>query len=413
MKELDEDDLGRLWNNFRGMPGQREVLFHDNGMRRAPSSREAMQERFLRYVQDEGLDPDRVEFCGNCGVPAHETDLNTAHEGMDVCDSCLNSWTQCSGCDDHYSPDDMCGTLGGNLVCESCRDSDYSYCEDCDGYYPDDDGESHDHHGDDGCCESPQREFTIRNDGESPLKNDTRVTVTLPKGVISPEGIKEIRYYLQDKSYYDVSYDLGKLDARWQTKEGNFTRRLSSLAYKTYGTKLPPEVLSKVGCIARDHSGQVDTEIEVTRDLNQPAGYFYHSDSCWWGSYSESRCALKTSGGFGMLSFWNDDVSGRAWVMPLRLRDGKLYPTFDTVTPDAFVVFNGYGDLNGYTAARIMAHMSGWTYRKIDFECRPMYVNSGGYLIAPENIAGKYTNGELYLRASQHSSLYETELASV
>jgi len=73
------------------------------------------------------------------------------------------------------------------------------------------------------------------------------------------------------------------------------------------------------------------------------------------------------------------------------------------------VVFNGYGDLYGYTASRIIAHLAGWTYRKIDFECSPMYINSGGYLVAPEPVAEKYTDGELRLSVSQHSSLYDRE----
>lgn len=99
--------------------------------------------------------------------------------------------------------------------------------------------------------------------------------------------------------------------------------------------------------------------------------------------------------------------------MPLR-RDlfGKLSPTFDTITPDAFVTFNGYGDLGGYAPARILSHMAGWTYRKIEFTCSPMYINAGGYLVAPEEIAAPFTDRQLNLSVSQHSSLYERELVN-
>jgi hypothetical protein len=35
--------------------------------------------------------------------------------------------------------------------------------------------------------------------------------------------------------------------------------------------------------------------------------------------------------------------------MPMKKnRNGRLTPTFDTLNPDAFVVFNGYGKLSGY-----------------------------------------------------------------
>jgi len=75
------------------------------------------------------------------------------------------------------------------------------------------------------------------------------------------------------------------------------------------------------------------------------------------------------------------------------------------------VVFNGYGALSGWAPARIMSHMAGWTYRKIGFSCGPMFINSdSGYLIAPEDIASKYNDGNhLSLSAEMHSSLFETE----
>jgi len=210
------------------------------------------------------------------------------------------------------------------------------------------------------------------------------------------------------------SRDLYAIGAQWQARDGNYAKRLSRHAYKAHQLKLTPEVMSQVGTIARDHSTAVSVTIEVSRELNESAGYWYHEDSCWWNSYSESRCALKTNGGFGLRSFSTGDpyadVTGRAWVLPLRLNEnGYPLPTFDTRTPDAFVVFNGYGDLSGYTPARILAHMAGWTYRKIGFECNPMYVNAGGYLIAPEDIAGRYTDGSLHLSVDQHARLYDDE----
>jgi hypothetical protein len=184
----------------------------------------------------------------------------------------------------------------------------------------------------------------------------------------------------------------------------------------TYNIKLSPEILAQVGCIARDNSGsQSSFAVEVTRDLNQDASDFYHDGSCWWTDYAESRCALKTNGGFGLRTFteWNG-VSGRAWVMPLRqLPHGSLGPTFDTVNPDAFMVFNGYGDLSGYAAARIMAHMTGGTYRKTDFSCEPMYINNkSGYLIAPEEIAGQYEGKGVYPDVSTHADLFRDEQAA-
>ena len=324
-----------------------------------------------------------------------------------------NHYSNCERCERQTDDDDLTSTLADDLICERCRDNYYSYCDDCEGWYHDGDAEDHEHEEDasSGCCDSPQLRFTIRNDGCEPLANDTRVTVSLPAGTISAEGLQEIRYYLQNQSLYDLSYDMDRLGDQWQQKDGNFAKRLSRLAYQRHQPKVTQEVMSQVGNIARDHSKPVDVRIEVTRELNMSASAFWYEDSCWWQSYSYSRCTLKTNGGLGLRSFDEyGNVSGRAWIFPLRLTEsGGLTPTFDTMTPDAFVVFNGYGDLEGYAPARVIAHMAGWTYRKISFDCSPIYVNSGGYLIGPEQVVAPYTDGRLDLSLDQHSRLFKTE----
>lgn len=369
----------------------------------------AIKERFLNDLRGKVSNPDAIDgisFCDSCGQPEWEDELSHTGTGEDICESCWGEWTDCSDCEERFPDSDLYPVSNGS-VCESCRVRHYTYCDDCDEYYPNEDGHSHSRSG---CCSSPQEEFAIRNDGQDPLPNDTRVSVGLPSGVIDPEGVSQITRYLRRYGYYLYDRDWDALGHQWQAKNGNFTKRLSAYLYKREGTKLPQEVLSQVGVIARDHSNAVSVEIEVTRQLNLPSYEFANDGSCWWNSYSESRCALKTNGGFGLRSFSGREVTGRAWVMPLRKDDrGYLVPTFETLTPDAFVVFNGYGDLQGYAAPRILAHMAGWTYRKIGFECSPMYVNAGGYLVAPEVIAKQYENGSLDLSVRQHSDLFARE----
>ena len=352
--------------------------------------------------------------------------------GRPVCETCMDeNYTYCDGCDNQRDADTLSSTLGDEARCESCISSYYSWCEECDGYYADD--ESYDHEHDDGCeCESPVRSFTVRNDGEAPLKNDTRVTVTLPAGVIDSLGLSRIASLLRDKAWamsntegqqeqaralYNVVREvLPNIGSDWQTREGNFTKRLSRQAWKSFGVKIDPEILSTIGNYARECSSSVsEHSIEVTRNLNLSAYDFGHEDSCWWQSYAYSRCSLKSNGGLGLRTFDSSgEVSGRAWVQPLRMvNDGDpssaMGPTFDTESPDAFVTYNGYGDLDGYTAARLLAHMMGWTYRKVGLNAGNQYVNSGGYLVAPENIASKYNSGSVCLDMDDHSNLYRTE----
>lgn len=376
------------------------------------------------------IDTAGLSFCSTCTAFHHNgyghTDAEDAAEDEPCEDcqtrhtgSCPRQW--CSDCDEWHERDMWGDITCPGWYCESCDDG-HRYGTDCPSPYCEDCGDYHALNECPNCyCSAPRQSFTVPNDGQPPLASDERATVHLAAGQISDEGLAEIRYLLQRHArdseaeeylkLVTLSYELGELGAEWQTRQGNYTKRLSRHAYQNHGLKLTPELMSQVGTIARDHSTAADVQIDVTRDLNRPAEDFYHEDSCWWGSYGYSRCALKSNGGFGLRSF-NDygSVSGRAWVMPLRRDGDSLVPTFNTENPDALVVFNGYGELSGYTAPRVMAAMYGWTYTKISFDAEPMYINSGGYLVGPEDIVSPRKSITLSLQ--QHASLHESELAN-
>lgn len=416
--ELDDDTLEAAWSSWVKLTGW--------------PTRNDMGE-FRAFLSKGVHDTDR-EFllCKHCEDPAFSDEMSVVRGGDMVCQGCLDdSYSYCEGCERYDTCYDFSGVEFDESRCDSCISNYYTYCENCETYYSDDSDE-HDHDSSEDCdCESPVQTFSMRNDGEAPLSADTRVTVTLPAGVIDDAGILRIGYLLREKA---DTYDWDSDDARklrriaystlesignlWQTKQGNFTKRLSRQAWKDYGYKLDDATMSTIGTIARDHSSSTSEHaIEITRDLNLSAADFGHEGSCWWQSYAYSRCSLKSNGGFGLRSFVGQagHVSGRAWVQPLKCKSDDfdpsraMSPTFDTVSPDAFVVYNGYGDMSGYTAARILAHMTGWTYRKIGFSAGNQYVNSGGYLIAPENIASKYDNGTIVLDMGDHSNLHYSE----
>jgi hypothetical protein len=330
------------------------------------------------------------------------------------------------------------------LVCYDCASSQYAHCGRCERYYrryrrhtcrpvP--------------CCEPQFVEFTLPG-AIAPIANDTRIGIGLPKGEISEVGIERITSAINEegrRTYHSMRYTdydgahetynkylqlggaLEKLGVEWQTKRGNYPKRLSRLAYADFGLKLSPSLLAEIGNIARDHSGGTDFFVEFTRQLNLPASQFVHSGSCWWTSYSNSRCAHKTNGGLAIRTFHDERTSrpaGRAWVLPLKILDSSsqvrkgqrqlLTPTFNTIDAAGYVIFNGYGNLGGYTPARIMAHMFGMTYRKVSLSLSPMYLNNGnGYLVGHEEIVAPYTDGDISLSLSQHSALYQHELAEL
>lgn len=393
-----------------------------------------------RVIADQDNMPEIV-WCESCEDPTDEDAATVVNGGSaHACDECFSdNYSSCDDCRTIVHYDYLTSTMDDYSVCDECRGDNYSYCEDCGGYYHESDSGEHRHGGCD--CTPPDIRVRFPQADGTTLSEDDRVAVSLPAGTISEEGIKSIAFLirahafdavaynpdgsmseeaceLRDK-WRNLSYAVARMDNRWQTKEGNFTKRLSKLAHKNYALKLPPALVTQVGNIARDNSQGSEIEIELTRDLNLPAEDFYHENSCWWKSYSESRCSLKNNGGIGLRTFGGtryQPVSGRAWIMPLKAdEEGALHPTFDAMTADAFMVFNGYGDLSGYTPARVVAGMTGMTYRKIGFNCSPMHVNGdSGYLVASEEICERYaTIGRLSLYVDSHSNLYFREASAM
>jgi hypothetical protein len=254
----------------------------------------------------------------------------------------------------------------------------------------------------------------------------------LAQGVVSDEGVQEIRTYLHKRSralfrdsgalvwtpeYKETLQSLAEvfslagqlahsLDQRAVTREGTFVKRLGKALYKHDGSKLPADALSQVGNYVGAHSRGSDVSVELTRDFNLGAEAFYHEDSCWYsnGDYAKSLCALKSNHGIGLRSFSNQwNVSGRAWILPVSIDSASR--AVPSTTPNAYIVFNGYGDLDGYSGARVVSQLTGMTYKRISFNVDAMYINNdSGYLVAPEDIAAPISN--LRLNVDVHAYAY-------
>lgn len=412
-------------------------------------------------------------LCDDCHGPELPEWSVDVHGGdTRVCEDCSTNYSCCAQCEELVT--DVTYVWADEHVCEYCLDRHYAYCEHCDAYFSD--GDDHEPHGDQGagCCDSPAPVFALATADGNSIANDTATTVTLPAGTIDREGINRITDYLRGQGLYGLANVALEVDPQWQTKRGNWSKRFSREAHVRLGLKVDPAVLSQLGVIAREHSNSVSLDVEITRDLNLPAEDFGHEDSCWWQSYYPSRCALKSNGGFGLRSFvkhpasqWSNgyrEVSGRAWVFPLKHsttvikgspafpgfpaddpatfescgvdtcraegcgvprtavpgRDATpdrevsaLTPTFNTTTADAYIVFNGYGDLSGYAAARVIASLTGLTYRKVGFRAEPCFINGDtGYLVCSEETAKRHEDQGLVLNLDDHSTLYHDEAAA-
>lgn len=329
----------------------------------------------------------KVITCDSCSEWEDAEGSAAVQGGATACEVCLgNHYTTCDVCE-QYVHDHEIATVDGYSYCDSCLDRYCYYCEECEEWSR----TEHEHQT--SCdCEAPHPKFMFPANGAGAIGNDERLDVALPAGTIDQVGITAIVSLLYDAtrdavgfiSYDSIRSAVDAVGDQWQTKRGNYTRRISREYYSNLKVKLPDGVLSEIGNLARLHSSSAsEWAVEFTRNLNLPAEDFCHEESCWWQSYYESRCALKNWGGLGLRTF-NEygDAEGRAWVQPL---NADLKPTHDTMGAHAYIVYNAYGALNGYQAARIVAHLTSKTYCKITFHNSPQYVNEDkGFLVADE-----------------------------
>ena len=339
--------------------------------------------------------------CKDCDV-LFDADLAMCVDDEPVCDSCQENYGQCYRCDDWRHDDDLTYIDDiGEHYCEDCRDNYCYFCESCEEHVSGD----HPDHNNDCECEPPVTDFTFI-DG---VKADEPFYVSLPEGIIDENGLSQIENHLWADRHYEAVPFMGKIGREWKNAKGTYPKRLNRAYYNATKNSLPDKIMERIGVIARSNSNGQDLTLEVTRNLNLDPDDFAHGGSCWWGEYSSSRCALKTNGGFGLRSFADGEVTGRAWVMPMTLADGWLSPTFDTEHPDALLVFNGYGDLSEGAAARVVAMAYGMTYRKVRLRMEPMYINSdSGYLITPEGDATS-DGDSVTIDLDAHANLYYTE----
>ncbi len=339
----------------------------------------------------------------------------------------------CDSCEMPHWTDSWHGFARGvdRDLCTGCLE-DFYWCDECDEWsaYP------HAHEDEDeerSACEAPHFSFRFPVLGQEngSVANDTRFVIESAGGVIAREGIDAVGKYLMDSTGQDIGYRAylhlrsDAFEQKWTTKGGNFPKRVAKW-YLQQGYKLTPEQVSEIGNVARRFaSAQAKHAVEFTRDLNQSASDFFHSGSCWWGSESHSRCILKQCGGLAIRTWTVDGteapnpnkgpqptrvndcgcpsctnyahqmrawkaipdtitqpvgkLSGRAWIVPL---DNALQLTHDAENARAFVVFNDYG-IDGYEFARLVAQMTGKSYRRIGFQLGNAWVNSDrGFLIA-------------------------------
>lgn len=370
----------------------------------------------------------RVRRCLGCRYPHDQAQMHEDPENRAVwaCEACwVRFFAVCYDCEQRRR--NMTTTIYGHSVCQVCMENTYTFCRNCNGLFRK--GEEADHrHGADGCCVSPALEFVFPLFSGESITNDERVEVEVEAGKLSPTGEQEVvrilgrharalgDIYVQDgrpRKMYTLANAVPRLVSRdVKGKDGTYTTRLKKAAYKEFGLKIDPNVLTSIGNVVSRNSLGGSYAVELTRDLNLPPAEFANTGSCFWTEHAKSRCQLKTNGGMGLRSFDGKKVTGRAWVYALKAEvDGRLRPTFDTDT-GIFLTYNGYGRLADLAAPQVIQAMVGSeTYARVRLNDGSIYMNTGtACLVGPSAVVEKFVGHGLLLTMDEHSNLYTTEM---
>lgn len=191
------------------------------------------------------------------------------------------------------------------------------------------------------------------------------------------------------------------------TKRGTLSKRIAARLKQKLGISIPPAVLSKIGSIAKRHSGEgKEYYFDFVSRIDWGGYQFGQVDSCWWlrGSENYGLDAWEENGGLAARFYPSDDERdiedgcGRIWICPDKL-DGE----------DILIAFNGYWKKGGATLelARVLATFFGMTYQRVGLEGNGFYINGClGYLIGPEQISSEdnwelpFSNNERRNRAA-------------
>lgn len=380
----------------------------------------------------------RVNLCDDCGAPFFSEHGNWVNDGDMVCARCFEAnYRQCSACEKYKSHDEMTSIREYGMACQSCisdgkveigicarceetflsealyfnEATDMSYCQ---AHMPMSQCEpSH-----------PTFEFPALCIPQKSIQQDEIVTITVPHGDVTRVGLNEIRLYIarltapkSSRGGYGLDVveidDPDRFDPAWQTREGNFPKRLAKHLLVERSLKLSESVMAEVGNLAKAHANMGPTThcLSITRDINRESEFYANDGSCWWGSESHSRCELKAHHGFAVRTWESltptryDTPTSRAWMIPLKTEAGGDRFAFEStpVLPaDAYVLFNAY-NIEQLPYARMIAGMVGKSYRRIGFDA-PMYLNSGGVLIAEQSVCDATTSVSIYSRRRCHGS---------
>jgi len=204
--------------------------------------------------------------------------------------------------------------------------------------------------------------------------------VEIPHGKLSTEGQLAIAEIMKNSGLPFPTEE--EMEWQWQTKRGNFPKRLQRwLAIKGF-KNLDPSIMASVGATGNRYIGDISKSDPyyfkfVPPPFNWRDGQYGKERSCWWTQNQKEY--WQEMNGSGVCFYKSgEDMSHNNGIGRLWIGNGPK---------DTLMTFNGYynnSEKENWTLnlTQVVATFLGLTYRKIRLSCQGMHVNSDmGYLL--------------------------------
>lgn len=216
----------------------------------------------------------------------------------------------------------------------------------------------------------------------SPYVGHLNVAELPASGMVPYESVICLAEYLEmaDTRLHrvlDKAFTWTNSSSPWRQYSGpdgsSWVKRFSNYAYKEFGIKIAPEMLSKIGDYisqGRTVDGKNRYLYEIAKHTNWRAGAFENGkETCWWGSYNEWRIGLQEHPkGYSVL-FYESEAAYEKYKQVKGL--ARCWLMNEDVGP---VIFNAY-NISLTTIARVLATTMDKTYERI-------HLSSGAYINA-------------------------------
>jgi len=246
--------------------------------------------------------------------------------------------------------------------------------------------------------------------------------ITIGGGDVSSSGMRAIYDAIYNKTRGEEAYGVSisrllepeRFDPSWVTKEGNMPKRIAKILLTDHHLKLTEDLMAELGNIAKAYTTKPSVQrVRLDRVIGHDRHDYINDNSCWWTDYWYSRCTLKSLGGMAVRCYNEEgtESTARGWLIPLQFDDYKWQPQPDLGKATGYVVFNVYDRSNRLEAmhfGRMIAQMTGKSYKRLGLAVHNMYVNggdranrpgySGSVLIAEQSLC-EQTTGPITIRA--------------